>query len=163
MTSPLPAFIRSLLDTALPLFRNNVASEGGMMPVAYVGSTKEEKVAIVGMSFNTPSEKDQCANTVRRLAKETNADFIIFAAESWTVPPEFTEDYMKNQHKYKGVSTYPHRQEAVMISVETKDKVWSSICLISREKDGVKLTPPEFTEVNASQGRFSHLLGPRIV
>jgi hypothetical protein len=169
MSDKLPEFFDKFIQKMLPNIREGANSKMGVMPVAFVGSTETGKMGVVRLDFsgNTFAEvakaKDACGNAIRRIAQATEADFVIFVSESWTVPQEHVKEFMDNRDKYPSVESFPHRAEMVMISVETGTTTWLGKCSLSGVQGDRIVGEPEFFKADRYEGRFAQFLGPKVV
>ena len=156
----LPEYFDNFVEKFLmPRLLENINDEGGLMPVAFVGSTETKQVGIVAMAFQNVEEKDACSEVIKEIAQKFQADYVVFVSESWTVPSEHIEEFTNNRDKYPEVASFPKKSEVVMIMVDTKTSNWIGMCEIYK---GRKLGKPKFMKSHSAEGRFSNFL-PKVL
>lgn len=153
----LPEFVSALLDeVVLPAAEASLKAHGEIAPVVFMGR-KNGKAIVTPLSFNNDKEKGKVAGVIRIAVQALDVDYVVFAAESWTLPPEHADEYMKNMDKYRGVSNHPNRVEVYYITVETRDKNYC-VSIPLREKT-LKMDEKTVLDGGKSEGRFANFMG----
>lgn len=147
-----------LLQKIVEGARTNLKNSEILLPTFFIGG--ENGVEIIGADFRDDKMKDQVAQTVRRIAMETRAEFVVFVSEAWSIPPEDAEGYMKAP--LRRIMDHPRAFEIVSFNIETRNGDLSGIAKILPNRE---MGPVEWTEIPVGNmsGRFSGFLGPRKV
>lgn len=146
-----------ILNDIIERTKQNLKESKELMPVFFVGNDKE--INIVGAVFDEHIDsKDKTAKVVRQLAKETNATFVLFIAESWTLPSECVHEFMANRDKYPSVSDHPSAFEIVSFMLETEKGTKAAGAKIL---PGREMGPVTWIESKEFEGRFTGLIPKR--
>jgi hypothetical protein len=87
------------------------------------------------------------------------ADYVVFVAESWTIKPEDTDEFMKNREKYRQVSDFPRCLECVLFTIETTTTLKMGMAPIL---EGRVMGDVEWKQADTVETRFQ-FLGPKPV
>lgn len=144
--------VKGIISTA----RENIKS-GSLLPTFFVGKeTPNEKpeIAIVGAPFESDEEKDMSAIVVKQIAKQLDANFIIFLSECWILKVENTTENLNLKP-----SLSPNREEVITISIETPEGQYVGMAPVIRNGDEVSFTEFDWKHsLEKSKGRFTNLL-----
>lgn len=154
LTDTQKEFLESIIHGAM----KNYSNDKYLAPFAFLHSSETNTMQMVAASFTNEKEKDMFAIAVRTLVQKRGVDSILFLSESWTIPKDKTEDFMANRDKYPSVSAYPHRQDCIMISYETKNGAWLGTIIVDDESKTVLSDEIEVIGAHASSGRFTNFL-----
>jgi len=139
----LPTYFEQLIQKFWPHMQNGLNSPAGLSPAAFVGNSETGEICVVGLSFPTDAAKDECAGSIRDLARTIGADFVIFVSESSAVEP-----------------TTKTKTECVLMTIETKTSDW--LAQLPLGPDKVLGAAVVFRRTEPT-GRFTHFLGPKAV
>lgn len=146
--------IQSLIEKT----RDMVKASPQLAPMFFVGNDNE--LAMVAATFQDEEQKVREAQTVSSIAMKMGAKFIVLIAESWTLPSEWSQDYLNNRDKYKSISAHPKAIEIVLFTLETPHGQEMGMAEI---KPGRVMGEVRWQEGTHSSGKFTHLLGPKLV
>jgi len=136
----LPVYFERLIEKFRPFMQEGLNSPSGLAPAAFIGNSETNEICVVGLNFPSDEAKEECALKIREIARTTEADFVIFVAESWAIEPT-------------------KKTECVLLTIETKTSDWLARVLIGPDK----IMAPAVFEKTETSGRFSHFLGPKAV
>lgn len=145
------------LPPVLHMIEQTWMRTGELQPMAFIGN--KAHVGILPMRFTTPETKDIYAEAIRALVKKTDADFVVFVAESWTLaidgqsPGEAEKTYRDWQKSGKSLADHPRRREVVMVTYE--DRYGATRLGMLTVRPDRTLAPIEWSEADTNAGRFS--------
>ncbi len=153
----LPEKLRGNIEGVIKQAQESVGEEEMIMPMAFIGN--DEKVTVCALDFHNDEAKTYCANMIRKLAKEMNAEFVFFVSESWM--SKLSEAEMK-MHERTGmrVSERHDRIDCVLFQLESVYGNYMAMCEIEM-KDGKRtIKDPEFSkhDTGGMTGRLMNLL-----
>lgn len=129
-----------------------------LLPTFFVGNGAH--LQVIGVQWATEQDKDIAAATVKKVAKEMNACFVLFVAETYMLSEDAAKDFMANPQKYGSVAKHPEAKEVVYFVLETKTKTWfaGADILKDRELGAVEWKPQD---PGSASGRFSEFLADK--
>lgn len=156
--------LRGLIDGTFHHARAQLVQHGELPPTfAIIGG---DAPVVVPADFGSEARKDMMALMVRELVKLHEAHTVLLVSETWTLPKGMHRSEAKALYeKYGQVANMPMRQEAVMVTVETRDgQNWLCVAPIVRKGRAVKLAEIDYMDMASddwkSQGRMAGWFAP---
>jgi hypothetical protein len=158
-----PAEIRGMVEVMIEQARFNIEQDGVLEPVALVG-TLDSCGLVAGLSRIS---KDSAARVVRSLAKDKNADFVLWIDEAWLKSidaPTMAEAKRIREALGDEVKDMPGRIDVVLFSLQTHSGDYLARALrepLDGKPGKYTFGAVNFRKPNQTEGRFLSLLPPR--
>ncbi|ARL25475.1 hypothetical protein [Burkholderia pseudomallei] len=164
-----PPQLRQLVDCLIVQARIKIELDGFLAPVAFVGQFDKDGVVaeVVACGGLGNLSKDEGTRRVRNLAKEHNADFVLWIDEAWMT--QFTthsiDEAQRKVAEVGGeVRDTPGRIDVVMFVLETHLGIFVANPVREDAKDspgGYTFGAVEFGRPNHAEGQFAGVLPSR--
>lgn len=157
--SELPESLKKSVEGILAAARENFEKSEYLLPMFYVSNSAKNETALVATPFTSqdPNDKRAVAWQVKKIARDMDADSLVFVSESWAVRPEDAKEFMENRDKYPNVRDFPKRIDVLSLLIESNFGNFHG----SIETTGRKVTGTlHFQRTDKSTGIFSNLLPP---
>lgn len=147
------------MDRIIAGIREQVSEYAELMPRFLIGTPKNGLLVVMA-PFSNDREKDSVAQLVREMAKEHDADFVVFVSESWVVSDDNARKYQEGRAagKWRQVADCPFKQDCVVFIVETKIGAktgWGMIATTDKKRTLGEVTT---RKSDGMSGRFTNLL-----
>jgi hypothetical protein len=155
-----------MLEAILERSRQNLRDSGSLLPVFFLGTG--DNFSIVGTPFTDDRSKDQALRAVKEIANTQKADYLVFISECWSVASDRGKEFLEGQAagKWRSVSDCPFKKEIVSVMIENRDGSADRMgCAdVITGPDGKKTFGEiKYFEGAQSSGRFTRILGPKVV
>jgi len=136
----------------------NFTRDGYLTPVCLINNSKENKTGVVVAAIETQKEKELFADALKNLVRQHKADSTLFMIESYTIPPEFSDDFMNNRDKYPTVSSHPNAQDIIYFSFENKKGTWAAFLPYDPKTKKILGQQIEFKRADSAEGILANLI-----
>jgi hypothetical protein len=148
-----------MVDKLLAHAKLIMEEQGGLAPVAFIGTNDGKIGMIMPSSMNDQDEKEAFAQAIREVSKEHKADFVVIFLESWLRVAKSQKEHDKFVKSGKRISEMPDKKEVVFVSVETHDGNFTGHGEIHTDASGKKtFDTPELENTEKTDGIFTGLL-----
>lgn len=134
----------------------NLKKSEEFLATFFVGTDTDLKV--IGAPFTNEQEKEMTARSVKKIAQESKATFVVFICPSYILKdPDAVKEYSENKSKYESISKHPMAKEVLLFTLETQygSKIGVADILPGREMGVIEWLEGEFS------GRFTDILGQK--
>ena len=155
----IPEIYQKHIQAIVSTMREFLQSGKELSAITFLGKFNAG-IAPIPMDCRSERSKDESAALVLAVAQEVKPDFVVMISEAWTLPEGTTEEQMKKIYaEYGSVAAYPHREEIVCISLETRQGDWLGRSHIKKLDNGKRdFDDVKFLRVDGIAGRFTHFL-----
>jgi len=162
MNRPIPEDLRTLLAGIEKSVRAQLAEGKELPPAWFLLSRDLSAIMPVVVPFTSVESKDVAADFIRRLAKKSGADAVVFIVEAWGRKRKATEEEIKGFHDDGyAVRNDPERYDCISFLVETYEGSWMAMPAVTVGCKPRVLEPLEFMNWDLAEGRMTNFLPPR--
>jgi len=131
---------------------------GELHPTFFITNSKIDQMNLISGTFQDDDKKRAFVGTVKRMIVEMKADGCLSVMDSWTLPSESAQDFMKNRDKYPTVSDHPDAYDCVFFMYENRLGTWVVSCKSNPKAKTVDLENLEFKRADGMQGLMSNFI-----
>ena len=162
--SQLPIAYQEIIGPLIEQARRILEQGESLVPVAFVGSLIRKEILPVMLQTDGSEAKDASAAVIRRIAEESQADFVFVMTEAWSLPSDQAHAYAEIIEEFGSIGDSPYRLDVISFTLETPHGLWvaqAPICAAEVADAGRTFAIPTFQHFGHAQGRLTELLPGR--